>query len=84
LQPAFAVAAGQAQGRNEQRPRPLTHDAWADTSRALGGQVQDVLIYDLKDYTYYVWVRIQHNGGIVQVDLRPSDAVILAGLGGKT
>ena len=41
------------------------HDAWADTSRALGVKVQDVLICDLKDCTYYVWVRIQHNGATV-------------------
>ena len=37
-----------------------------------------MLIYDLKDGAYNVWVRIQQIGRIVQVDVRPSDAVILA------
>jgi bifunctional DNase/RNase len=59
-------------------PRPLTHDAWADTIGTLGGRVQDVLIHDLREHTYYVWVRIRQGEHVVAVDVRPSDALVLA------
>jgi bifunctional DNase/RNase len=59
-------------------PRPLTHDAWADTVGALGGRVQDVLIHDLRDHTYYTSARIVQSGRVVAVDVRPSDGVALA------
>jgi bifunctional DNase/RNase len=59
-------------------PRPLTHDVWAATIVALGGQVRDVLVNDLREHTYYTTVRIDHGGRVVAVDSRPSDAFILA------
>jgi bifunctional DNase/RNase len=59
-------------------PRPLTHDAWASTITALGGGVQDVLIGDLRDFTYYAEVRVRQGGRLVPVDVRPSDAFHLA------
>jgi bifunctional DNase/RNase len=59
-------------------PRPLAHDAWADTIAAMGGHVQDVLIHDLREHVYYVQVRIVQGGGTVAVDVRPSDGLILA------
>jgi bifunctional DNase/RNase len=59
-------------------PRPLTHDAWADTIGALGGHVQDMLIHDLRDHTYYTSVRIMQDNRVVAVDVRPSDGVALA------
>src|SRR5262245_54924105 len=58
-------------------PRPLTHDAWADTITALGGEVQDVLVSDLQEYTYYAQVRIRRGDHYVAVDVRPSDAYII-------
>jgi bifunctional DNase/RNase len=59
-------------------PRPLTHDAWAATIATLGGEVQDVLIGDLRDYTYFAEVRIRRDGRLVSIDVRPSDAFVLA------
>jgi bifunctional DNase/RNase len=59
-------------------PRPLTHDAWASTIPALGGEVQDVLINDLRDHTYYTEARIRQGDRLVRVDVRPSDAFALA------
>jgi bifunctional DNase/RNase len=59
-------------------PRPLTHDTWAATVTALGGQVRDVLVNDLREYIYYTAVRIRQGGDVVAVDCRPSDAFVLA------
>jgi bifunctional DNase/RNase len=59
-------------------PRPLTHDAWAATVAALGGEVQDVRLHDLREHTYVAEVRIRQAGRLVAVDVRPSDAFVLA------
>ena len=59
-------------------PRPLTHDAWADSIVACGGQVRDVVIHDLQDHTYYALIRIRQDGRLVTVDARPSDAWAIA------
>lgn len=40
-------------------PRPLTHDAWADSIAALGGWVQDVCISELRDNAYYAQIRVR-------------------------
>jgi bifunctional DNase/RNase len=61
-----------------QPPRPLTHDALADAIDALGGEVQDILISRVENYCYFTDLRIRHNGELVLVDMRPSDAFILA------
>jgi bifunctional DNase/RNase len=59
-------------------PRPLTHDAWIATVAALGGEVQGVQIHDLREQTYFAEVRIRQAGRLVVVDVRPSDAFVLA------
>jgi bifunctional DNase/RNase len=61
-----------------QAPRPLTHDAMADVIDALKGEVQDVLIGRFEDHCYYTDVRIRQDGHLVSVDMRPSDAFVLA------
>jgi bifunctional DNase/RNase len=59
-------------------PRPLTYDGWSATIAALGGQVQEVRITDLRETTYHAEIRILMEGRLVSVDLRPSDAFALA------
>lgn len=59
-------------------PRPLSHDAWADTLAALGGEVQDVVVRDHSGGTFFAGVRVRRGEGIVEVDARPSDAFVLA------
>ncbi len=58
--------------------RPLTHDLLAATIDQLGGDLQDIFISDLRDQTYFAKLRIRHEGEIVEVDSRPSDAIALA------
>ena len=59
-------------------PRPLTHDLLANVIDHLGGTLQDVLISELRDHTYYARLRIRSEGELIEVDSRPSDAIALA------
>jgi len=59
-------------------PRPLTHDLIVSVVEHLGGQLQDVLINELKEHTYYAKLRIRHNGELIEIDSRPSDAIAVA------
>jgi uncharacterized protein len=59
-------------------PRPLTHDLVVNTIEALGGDLRDIYISELRDHTYYAKLRIRMNGEMVEVDSRPSDAIALA------
>lgn len=59
-------------------PRPLTHDLLKNVITELGGEVQDVVVTNLVDHTYYAVIRIQHDGELLEVDSRPSDAIALA------
>jgi uncharacterized protein len=59
-------------------PRPLTHDAMAAAIRLLGGEVQDVVINRLENHTYYADIRIRKQDDLLLLDVRPSDAFVLA------
>ena len=59
-------------------PRPLTHDLIASTIELLGADVQDVVISDLREHTYYAQLRVRHDGELVVIDCRPSDAIAVA------
>ena len=59
-------------------PRPLTHDLIVSIVEQLGGEFQDVVINELKDHTYYARLRVRHNGELVEIDARPSDAIAVA------
>lgn len=59
-------------------PRPLTHDLLVNAVETIGGQFQDVLINELRDHTYFAKLRIRHEGELVEIDARPSDAIAVA------
>ena len=61
-----------------QSPRPLTHDLLASVVEHLGGEVQDVVISELREHTYFARLRIRSEGELIEVDSRPSDAIALA------
>lgn len=58
--------------------RPLTHDLLVGSVEAMGGDFQDVVISELKDHTYYAVLRIRHEGELLHIDARPSDAIAVA------
>jgi bifunctional DNase/RNase len=64
--------------KNQATQRPLTHDLLATTIDLLGGDLQDIYINELREHTYFAKLRIRHDGEIVEVDSRPSDAIALA------
>ena len=64
--------------RGELSPRPLTHDLIISVVEQLGGEIQDIVISDLKEHTYFAKLRVRKDGELIEVDCRPSDAVALA------
>lgn len=61
-----------------QPPRPMTHDLLRDTLEAVGADVLDVVIDELREGTFFAKIRYIHDGDEGQLDARPSDAVALA------
>ena len=59
-------------------PRPLTHDLITSVVEQMGGEIQDIIISDLKEHTYFARLRIRREGELIEVDCRPSDAIALA------
>ena len=59
-------------------PRPMTHDLIKNILDGLGASVQQVVVNDLKDNTFFAVIEINVNGNVVNVDSRPSDAIALA------
>ena len=59
-------------------PRPLTHDLIVSAVEQLGGEVQDIVISDLQDHTYFAKLRIRKDGELTEIDCRPSDAIAVA------
>jgi bifunctional DNase/RNase len=58
--------------------RPLTHDLLRNLLVALGAEVKQVNITELKDDVFHANILISINGREVEIDSRPSDALALA------
>lgn len=59
-------------------PRPLTHDLLLNIAHELGGRLSRVVIDRLESRTYYATLVLEHDGRLLHVDCRPSDAIALA------
>ncbi len=59
-------------------PRPLTHDLLSSVIDALGANLDSIIVSDLKNDTFYAKIVLNVNGGQMDVDSRPSDALALA------
>jgi bifunctional DNase/RNase len=58
--------------------RPLTHDLLVNIVEQLGAELDSVIITDLREHTYYAKLRIKHEGELIEIDARPSDAIAVA------
>ena len=64
--------------KGEPSPRPLTHDLIVGVIESLSGEVQDIIISELKEHTYYATLRVRQEGELIEIDCRPSDAIAIA------
>ncbi len=59
-------------------PRPLTHDLLHSVIDALGATINSIIVSDLKSDTFFAKIILNVDGGQLEVDSRPSDALALA------
>jgi len=63
---------------NIKPPRPITHDLALNIIEKLGGQIERVIVTELKNNTYYAIIEIRRKNKLYEIDARPSDAIALA------
>ena len=59
-------------------PRPMTHDLMCNVLDELGAQIEQVVITEVRDTTFYGELYIVAHGDTHVVSSRPSDALALA------
>jgi len=64
--------------KQRQTPRPMTHDLLENVIRGLDGNLERIIVNDLRDRTFFAKLVLRKNGKVVEVDSRPSDAIALA------
>lgn len=57
--------------------RPLTHDLIDHLIEQLNGQVEQIVISELRDSTFFAKLVLRRNGELIEVDSRPSDAIAI-------
>jgi len=58
-------------------PRPLTHELLASVIEHLDAEMEKILICDLKKSTFFARIFLRHDGELIDIDSRPSDAIAL-------
>ena len=59
--------------------RPMTHDLLRNLLAEFGATVESAEITDLRENTYFARILLKtREGGVVEIDSRPSDAIALA------
>jgi bifunctional DNase/RNase len=61
-----------------QPPRPLTHDLIVSVVRQLDGELDSVMINELREGTYFARLRVRRDDELLEIDARPSDAIAVA------
>jgi bifunctional DNase/RNase len=59
-------------------PRPMTHDLLKNVIEGLRATVDQVVITDLRDNTFFAMIHLKRDGEQFTIDARPSDAMALA------
>lgn len=64
--------------KNITSPRPMTHDLLHSILSRVKVKVKEVKIVGLKNHTYYATLYLKLNKDLIEVDARPSDAIVIA------
>ncbi len=59
-------------------PRPLSHDLMRTILESLQGKLEQIIIHDIKDSTFFAKLIVRQNGDTTEIDARPSDGIALA------
>src|SRR5580658_1544621 len=59
-------------------PRPLSHDLMRNMLESLETTLEQVIIHDIKDSTFYAKLILRSDGELREIDARPSDGIALA------
>jgi uncharacterized protein len=59
-------------------PRPMTHDLLKNILEEMSVTVNDIVITELREGTFYAVINLQRNGTAFEISSRPSDALALA------
>lgn len=72
---AYSIAGGIEEIR---LPRPNTHDLIKNLLAGLEGQIERVVVTELRNNTFYALIHIVIDGRHLSIDARPSDAIAIA------
>lgn len=61
-----------------QPSRPLTHDLFANFMTTFSIHLEEVVIYKLEEGIFFAKLLCEHNGEVLEIDSRTSDALALA------
>ena len=59
-------------------PRPMTHDLTRNLMHHMHGELEKIVITELRDDTFFAMLWIRQDGELMTLDARPSDAIALA------
>ncbi len=74
---SYEAAAIDRRLKGFQHPRPLTHDLLASVIESLHGDLERIVVCDLREGTFFANLVIRLDGELIEVDARPSDAIAL-------
>lgn len=58
--------------------RPMTHQLLKNVVEKLGGTIEEVMITEMKEHTYYAVLKLRNGDAVHEIDCRPSDAIAIA------
>jgi bifunctional DNase/RNase len=59
-------------------PRPMTHDLTKNLIHHMNGELERIVITELRDDTFFAVLWLRQEGELMTIDARPSDAIALA------
>ena len=64
--------------KDEEPPRPMTHDLLKNIIEVLSAKVEAIHVHSIKEETFLAEIHLQVNKETLKVDSRPSDAIALS------